>query len=135
VSFRAVCGGAAARDDALVGTFLCDPRLNIASVTGEIIERLDCLPAELQGQGWHPFVEPADFDVTRTMGLDLHTGRGGVYDLRARARTGDPILYLQIRTLIIRTGSQPSLVRGVIDLRYSERRRAFCFGTQRGHQR
>jgi hypothetical protein len=123
VSFRAAWGGAAVPDRAIIGTFDCSASLNITSVRGEITDRLDCLPSELQGYGWQPFVQPADIDVTRQMAMDLQTGRLGFYHLRAQARCGDPILHLRIRTLMLRSAGQLPVVRGVLDLVHSESRR------------
>lgn len=118
-----MCGGGAAAEGALIGTFSCDPSLTITSVKGEITERLDCLPSELQGHGWQPFLEPADFDVTRCMARDLGASRVGAYALRAQARCGDPVLHLRIRTFIMRSGPHAPTVYGVLDLRHSESRR------------
>jgi hypothetical protein len=99
-------------------------------VQGEILERLDCVPAELEGYGWQPFVRPADLDVTRQMAHDLQTGRGGLYDIRAQARCGDPILYLRIRTLLIASSGPAPAVRGVLDLRHAESRRSIMTPTR-----
>jgi hypothetical protein len=122
VSFRAVLGGAPA-DGKLIGMFACDASLNIASVKGEITDRLDCLPSELKGYGWQPFVQPADFGVTLMMAGELQAGRAGQYDLRAQARTGDPILHIRIRTFIVRSKIGEPTVHGTLDLRHSESRR------------
>jgi hypothetical protein len=118
-----MCGGGAAHEGALIGTFSCDPSLTITSVKGEITERLDCLPSELQGHGWQPFVEPTDFDVTRLMARDLQAGQVGAYDLRAQARRGEPVLHLRIRTFITRSRLHVPTICGVLDLRHSESRR------------
>ena len=90
---------------------------------GEISERLDCLPSELEGYGWQPFLPPADLDVTRQMAIDLQMGRAGFYHLRAQARCGDPVLHLRIRTFMIRAAGQLPLVHGVLDLVHEESRR------------
>jgi hypothetical protein len=115
--------GGAAHDGALVGRFGCDPSLNITSVTGDIVEKLDCLPSELEGYGWQPFVHPADVDVTRRMAVELQTGIAGRYDLRAQARCGEPVLHLRIRTFVVRSGLHVPEVYGVLNLRQVESRR------------
>jgi len=123
VSFGVRWGGAAVPDRAIIGTFECNASLNITLVRGEITERLDCLPGELEGYGWQPFLPPADLDITRQMAIDLQVGRAGFYKLRAQARCGDPILHLQIRTLMLRSAGQAPLVHGVLDLLHQESRR------------
>lgn len=97
--------------------------MNITAVRGEISERLDCLPSELQGYGWEPFIPPADFDVTRQMAMDLQLGRAGFYNIRAQARCGDPVLHMRIRTFMLRSAGQLPSVRGVLDLVHAESRR------------
>lgn len=117
-----MCGAAAERESKLIGTFACDPTLNIIAVTGEITDYLDCLPAELKGYGWHPFITPADFAVTERMARDLFAGQVGSYPIRAQARLGEPILHLDIRTLLVRSNHLIT-VRGVLDLKHTESRR------------
>ena len=114
--------GDAGAPDRLIGTFGCDPTLNITSVNGQIVDLLDCLPSELKGHGWRPFIPPDDVPVTQQMAHDLHAGLAGAYDIRAQARCGEPILYLRIRTLLVRSADALS-VRGVLDLRHTESRR------------
>jgi|KBSSwiS6_1023812.scaffolds.fasta_scaffold48501_1 PAS domain-containing protein len=115
-------GDAGVPDSRLIGTFSCDPRLNITSVNGRIIDYLDCLPSELKGHGWRPFIPPADFPVTEQMVHHLNAGLAGAYDIRAQARCGEPILHLRIRTLLVRSADALT-VRGVLDLRHTESRR------------
>jgi hypothetical protein len=92
-------------------------------VKGEILDRLDCLPSELQGHGWQPFVAPADYEVTRRMAQALQMGRAGTYDVRAQSRIGDPILYIRVRTLVLLSGSDRPGIYGALDLLHSESRR------------
>jgi hypothetical protein len=68
-------------------------------------------------------VQPADFEITRRMAMDLSMGRAGFYDLRASARSGEPILHLRIRTYMLRSGVEPPSIHGVLDLRHAESRR------------
>jgi len=122
-SFRALCGGGAARNGALIGSFGSDPFLNIRYVRGEIVERLDCLPVELQGHGWQPFVARESYDVTRVMVQDLLAGQPGRYDIRAQARCGEPVLYVRIRTLVARSSGHAPGVFGALDLLHADSRR------------
>jgi hypothetical protein len=115
--------GGAAADSTVIGTFSCNASLNIVSVRGEITDRLDCLPSELKGYGWQPFVQRADLGVTARMAGELQAGRVGQYDLRAQARTGEPILYIRIRTLIARSMAGDLTVHGALDLLHTESRR------------
>jgi hypothetical protein len=123
VSFHGRWGGAAVPDPSVIGTFECNAALNITAVHGEISERLDCLPSELQGYGWEPFIPPADFGITRQMAMDLQSGQAGFYTIRAQAKCGDPVLHLRIRTLMLRSAGQVTLVHGVLDLLHAESRR------------
>ncbi len=123
MSFLGRWGGAAVPDRSVIGTFECNAALNITAVHGEISERLDCLPSELQGYGWEPFIPPADFHITRQMAMDLQIGRAGFYALRAQARCGDPVLHLRIRTYMLRSAGELPVVRGVLDLLHAESRR------------
>ena len=118
--------GGATADSTLIGTFSCNASLNIVSVRGEITERLDCLPSELKGYGWQPFVQSTDLDVTARMAGELQAGRVGQYDLRAQARTGEPILYIRIRTLIARSKAGDPTVHGALDLLHTESRRTIA---------
>jgi hypothetical protein len=118
-----MCGGAAAHDTTLIGFFRTDPFLHITSIRGEILERLDCLPSDLQGHGWEPFVAQDDFDVTRRMAKELQAGRTGTYDLRALTRHPEPVLHVRIRTFVVRSGIHVATIHGVLDLLHSEPRR------------
>ena len=123
MSFLVRRGGAAVPDRGAIGTFECSASLNITSVQGEITDRLDCLPSELQGYGWQPFLPPADLDITRHMAMDLQMGKAGFYKIRAQAKCGDPVLHLRIRTYMLMSADQAPIVRGVLDLLHEESRR------------
>jgi hypothetical protein len=115
----------------LVGSFGSDPFLNIRYVKGDIVERLDCLPVDLQGHGWQPFVSRHDYDVTRRMVHDLQAGKTGSYEIRAQARCAEPILYVRIRTLLVRSGVQPPAIFGALDLLHAEPRRSIMASATR----
>jgi hypothetical protein len=123
VSFRALCGGQASRNSALIGTFGCGVSLAVEHLTGTIGEYLDCAPSELLGHGWRPFLHPDDRSVVFQVAQELQAGRAGSYVCRAQARTADPVLHVRLRTFVVRQHGYPSGAEGLIDLLHLESRR------------
>ena len=123
-SFQALLGGRRVRNDTLIATFACAVSLQLEHITGTIGEYLDCEHSELQGHGWRPFLHPDDRMVTFQLAQDLQAGRAGCYALRAQARTGDPVLHLRVRTLVVQQHGDPTGAEGLIDLAHVEPRRA-----------
>jgi PAS domain-containing protein len=108
----------------LIGTFACGVSLQLERISGTIGEYLQCDPADLEGHGWQPFLHPDDRMVVFQLAQDLQAGRAGCYDCRAQARTGDPVLHLRVRTLVVQQHGDPTGAEGLIDLAHVEPRRA-----------